>query len=140
MKKFTVIMAIILVVAAALIAPGYLAEHPKTAIALGVAGVLVLIGLALLAGVLIGGAWTRRTMQDGAAIALRAQQVNDEWDAKKTAAFAGLMREGANIGRQAPGSLPALPTLPGQGDYLNLPPLAEFNEARYRVIDNEEGQ
>jgi len=43
-------------------------------------------------------------MADGAAIALKAQEANDAWDAKKTAAFAGLMREGAAIGRQTSGA------------------------------------
>jgi hypothetical protein len=98
----------------------------------------VVIGLALVVGVFIGGVWTARTMQAGAQLAIKAQEVNDEWDAKKTAAFAGLMREGATIGRQAPGALPALPM--GQGEVFSLPPLAEFGTRReWDVIDADAG-
>ena len=140
MKRYTLIGLVLVGGALAFLAPDWLAQHPTAAVALGVGGALAVVGLALLVGVVIGGYWTRRAMADGAQIALKAQAVNDTWDARKTAAFAGLMREGASIGRQAPGNLPALPTLPGQGDYLSLPPLAEFNEARYRVIDNVEEQ
>jgi hypothetical protein len=144
-KKLTAIVGVIFVMAAALIAPGWIDEHPAGALALGVAAVLVIIGLALVAGVFIGGIWTTRTMRAGADIALRAQQVNDEWDAKKTAAFAGLMREGAVIGRQAPGALPALPTTMGglavgQGEVFSLPPLAEFGGRQFQVIDQDEVQ
>jgi hypothetical protein len=132
-KKFVVAGLILVGGALAFVAPGWLAEHPTAAVALGVGGALVIVGLALLVGVLIGGFWTRRAMADGAQIALKAQAVNDAWDAKKTAAFAGLMREGAAIGRQSPG-LPALPVLESGETYL--PPLVEFEQARFQVIDN----
>ncbi len=133
MKKFTAVVFVIFVIAAALIVPGWLEEHPTAAWVLAAAGVLTFIGLALLLGVVIGGLWTRRAMADGAQMALRAQAVNDAWDAKKTAAFASLMREGASIGRQGT-ALPALP-LPGAIETLTLPPLAEFG--RSVVIDGE---
>ena len=136
MKKFVIAGTVLVGGALAFVAPGWLAEHPTAAVALGVGGALVVVGLALLAGVLVGGYWTRRAMADGAQIALKAQAVNDTWDAKKTAAFAGLMREGAAIGRQAPGNLPALPALPGQADAY-LPPLVEFGQAHFQVIDND---
>ena len=128
MKNFVVVGLVVVGAVVAFIAPGWLAEHPTAAVALGVGGALVIVGLALALGVLIGGYWTRRTMADGAEIALRAQQVNDEWDARKTAALASLMRQGATIGRQSPllPGLPGLP-LPGQADTF-LPPLAEFRE------------
>ncbi len=145
MKKLTVGFGVILIAAAALILPGWVEEHPTAAAVLGVSAVLVIIGLALVVGVFIGGIWTTRTMGAGADIALRAQQVNDEWDAKKTAAFAGLMREGATVARQTTGALPALPTTMGgfavpQGDMLNLPSLTEFGGRRFEVIDNEAEQ
>jgi hypothetical protein len=135
-KRYTLIGLVLVGGALAFLAPDWLAEHPTAAVALGVGGALVIVGLALLVGVVIGGYWTRRAMADGAQIALKAQAVNDTWDAKKTAAFAGLMREGAAIGRQSPGGLPALPALPGQTDTY-LPPLVEFGQAHFQVIDND---
>jgi hypothetical protein len=138
MKKLTAVFGVIFVMAAALVGPGLAEKNPAAATGLIVAGVLVVIGLALLAGVVIGGLWTRRAMADGAAIALKAQEVNDTWDAKKTAAFAGLMREGASIGRQAPGALPALPM--GQGEVFSLPPLAEFGGRHFEVIDQDDAE
>ena len=71
------------------------------------------------------GAWfTKSTMVMGASVALKAQDSNDRWDERKTAAFGKLMQEGARIGRQAatgPGDLPALP-LPSQGlDWMPAP-------------------
>ncbi len=124
MKKFTAVVFVIFVIMAVLVVPGWLEEHPTAAWVLAAVGVLTVIGLALLLGVVIGGLWTRRAMADGATIALRVQEANDTWDAKKTAAFASLMREGASIGRQGT-ALPALP-LPGAIETLTLPPLAEF--------------
>jgi hypothetical protein len=140
-KKFTAIVTIIFLVLVAIVGPGWIDEHPTAAWVLGVSGVLVIIGLAALFGVLIGGTWTRRTMQAGAEIALKAQQVNDEWDARKTVALGAVMRQGATLGRQLPGAgQPALP-FPGQiapaGETMFLPPLSEFGERSFQVIDNE---
>jgi hypothetical protein len=135
MKKLTAVFFVIFLMAAALILPGWVGEHPTAAGALIVGAVLGTIGAALVIGVFVGVLTARRLMADGASIALKAQEVNDTWDAKKTAAFAGLMREGAVIGRQAPGALPALP-MPGEA--FSLPPLAEFGARReWDVIDNE---
>jgi hypothetical protein len=145
-KRFTVIVGVIFVVAAALWGPGWAETHPTAAAVLAVAAGFVVLGLFLFAGVVIGGVWTTRTMRAGADIALKAQEVNDEWDAKKTAAFAGLMREGASVARQLPGALPALPMpgqVPGQAGLADgtmfLPPLAEFSPTyrNYQVIDQE---
>jgi hypothetical protein len=144
-KKFTLIVSLLFLTLAVAFGPAWIDEHPTAAAVLGASGVLVIIGLAVLFGVLLGGTWTRRTMQAGAEIALKAQQVNDEWDARKTAAFAALMRQGVTIGRQTP-EQPALPLpgqLPGQlgpaGETIFLPPLAEFGQVgrSYQVIDGE---
>jgi hypothetical protein len=77
---------------------------------------------------------TIETMRLGAEIALRAQQINDSWDAKKTASMTQLVREGIRLGVSNSARLPgaALP-LPGQvSDWLMLPsetPLdVEFSE------------
>ena len=133
MKKFVAAGLALIGLALAFVVPGWLADHPDVTLALLIAGVLVFVGLALAAGVAIGGYWTRSTMQAGAQIALTAQNINDTWDAKKTAAMAGLVREGATIGRQMSGgnTLPALP-MPGQEVWL--PALNEFK------VDIEDGE
>lgn len=143
MKKVIVIGLLMTAVAGVIAGPGWLDEHPKAATGLAAGGMVVMVGLALIVGVFIGAVWTARTMQAGANVAVSAQKVNDEWDARKTAAFAGLVREGAVIGRQASAALPSgapLP-LPGQGAQMILPPLAEFRQgpaARdWQVVDGE---
>lgn len=75
--------------------------------------------------------WTRQTMQQGAELVLRAQDINDRWDASKIGSLAGLMREGAKMARFN-GARPedkALPpmVLSGQSDHTWLPELVEFN-------------
>jgi hypothetical protein len=92
---------------------------------------------ALVAAFLVGVSWSRETMRDGADIALKAQQVNDAWDARKTVALAALMREGARIGRQIVGKtgVPALPMPDQGGDWL--PDLVEFSLSDDNVIEGE---
>jgi hypothetical protein len=67
---------------------------------------------------------TIETMERGAEIALKAQQINDTWDAKKTASAVTAVREGVKLGvstSSRPPNVPALP-LPSQaGDWI--PPL-----------------
>lgn len=66
---------------------------------------------------------TIETMESGAEIALRAQQINDTWDAKKTASAVTAIREGVKLGAATrsiprPNEVPALP-LPSQaGDWI----------------------
>ena len=71
----------------------------------------------------VGAHYSRHTMEKGADIALRAQETNDRWDERKTAAFGKIMIEGARIGRSTqPTDFPPLP-LPSQAiDWL--PPIA----------------
>ncbi len=144
MKKFTAVVTLIFLVLLAIVGPGWIEEHPTAAWVLGVSGVLVILGLALLFGVLLGGTWTRRAMQAGADIALQAQRVNDEWDTRKMTVLGNAMHQGgAIVERQLRGGQqqPALP-LPGQvnlaGETMFLPPLSEFGERRsFQVIDQE---
>ena len=83
-----------------------------------------------------GGAfYTKSAMAMGGSLVLRAQETNDRWDERKTAAFGKLMQEGARIGRQAAGGqdgLPALP-LPSQGlvDWMPAP-------STFDVLDADE--
>lgn len=134
MAKSNLIGALTLVALAALAAAPitWLAGFPVLAAVLATA--VAALGLLLI--VLVTAYVTRRntieTLQMGADIALKAQHMNDTWDAKKTKALADVMREGARMGRTNIGveSLPALP-LPSQvegwlPDVVNLD--AEFEE------------
>jgi len=87
--------------------------------------------LIVIATVAVTAWWTRETMQAGARIALNAQSIDNQWDARKTQAFAGLaqtmLRIGRTLGREterAP-ALP-LPTQQPQQQEEWLPPLQEL--------------
>jgi hypothetical protein len=81
--------------------------------------------LAVVVTVAVTAWWTRQTMRDGADIALKAQNTNDAWDARKTAALGALMREGAKIWQKVASDSPPLLPMPSQGDWL--PDLVEFS-------------
>jgi hypothetical protein len=104
----------------------------------GTATVLLWLALIVVATVAVTAWWTRQTMRDGADIALKAQQINDAWDTRKTAALGALMREGAKIGRQViigRANPPALPMPDQGGDWL--PDLVEFSLSDDNVIEVE---
>ena len=94
---------------------------PTVQVALALIAAFVTLALAFAAGQW----WTARTMQAGAQIALQAQNVNDAWDARKTAAFATLARAMLSLGQQAGSTTPALP-MPQQAGGEWLPQLSEF--------------
>lgn len=85
---------------------------------------------------------TIETMESGAEIALRAQQINDTWDAKKTASAVTAIREGVKLGAATrsiprPNEVPALP-LPSQaGDWIppleSMPALGEDLDVNFLV-------
>jgi hypothetical protein len=59
---------------------------------------------------------------------LRAQDINDRWDASKMNSLAGLVREGARIGRgEQLRQTEPLPALPSGRDEAWLPELVEFD-------------
>lgn len=64
----------------------------------------------------VGSAYTRTVMRDGAAIALHAQDSNDRWDERKTAALGRLFQAGALAGRNA--VLPEPTALPDTTSWL----------------------
>ena len=119
MRKMMAILLLATALAAALLTARLLG--PRGAIvALAVAVGLVLFGALIVTPVLITAWWTRRTMQAGADIALKAQHTNDQWDARKMAALAQLLREGAIMGRQlqARRETPELPWAQAECDWL----------------------
>lgn len=63
---------------------------------------------------------TIETMQAGAEIALRAEQINDSSDAKKTQAMATLFREAARLGASN------APRLSGGAPPFDLPPVENW--------------
>lgn len=65
--------------------------------------------------------WTHKTILAGAELAIQAQGINDQWDAKKTAALSALVREGIKVNRSDE-PLPALP----ENATSWLPPLEDF--------------
>jgi hypothetical protein len=114
-----------------------LGSHVSAAI-IGAAMTFLWLALIVVATVAVTAWWTRQTMRDGADIALKAQQINDQWDTRKTAALGALMREGARIGWQAIGGRanpPALPMPDQGGDWL--PDLVEFSLSDDNVIEGE---
>lgn len=84
-----------------------------------------LFGLTLVAAFGAGAWYTRAAMTTGAGIALKAQETNDRWDERKTAAFGRLFQEGARVARQERGGdMPALPPPSHIVDWI--PPVAAF--------------
>lgn len=76
---------------------------------------LALFGVSCIAGA----AWfVRNTYQAGAEIALRAQNFNDQWDAKKTAAFAALAKTMWNMSRPPSQQEPLRPLLEEAESFL----------------------
>jgi hypothetical protein len=131
--RFLKIMGGLLALGVGIILAWWLFESPFAQIAL----LMTFLFAALVIAFLIGVSWSRETMRDGADIALKAQQVNDAWDTRKTVALAALMREGARIGRQVMSKtgVPALPMPDQGGDWL--PDLVEFSLPDDNVIEVE---
>ena len=102
----------------------YLIGHYVIAAAVGTATGALYVLLIVLITAHVTRKNTIETMESGAEIALRAQQINDTWDAKKTASAVTAIREGVKLGAATlprPNQVPALP-LPSQaGDWI--PPL-----------------
>ena len=119
MRKMMAILLLATTLAAALLTARLLGSRGAVA-ALAVAVGLALFGALIVTTVLITAWWTRHTLQAGADIALKAQHTNDQWDTRKTAALAQLLREGASVGRQlqAQRETPALPWAPVERDWL----------------------
>lgn len=121
----------------------YLAGWTTVATALATVTVMLWVLLILAAVWTAGSWWTAKTMERGADIALRAQQINDSWDARKTQAFGSVFSAGVKVARDnrpagLPGDLPSLPLLPDQADDW-LPPLESFNvDADYSEIEELE--
>lgn len=80
--------------------------------------------------------WTAQTMERGAEIALRAQEINDTWDAKKTASIAQLVREGIRVGRSNSQHRPPALPLPSQ-EVGWLPELSTFETEIFGLNGDE---
>ena len=94
---------------------------------------MLFLGLLVMGAVAVGAAYTRRTMRDGAGIALQAQDFNDRWDTAKMNNTTKLFIEGARAGRslQQP-EIPPLP-MPSQGlDWLPHMAVLEDEEADWQ--------
>ena len=85
--------------------------------------VIVMLGLGCLVmgSFALGAQSNKKAMQDGANIALAAQEFNDKWDASKFKTAGTLLQEGARIGKSIRESdIAALP-MPSQGGLGWLP-------------------
>jgi hypothetical protein len=132
--RFLKIIGGLMAIGAGAIFVWWLFENSFAQIAL----LMALFFAALVAAFFMGVMWNRQAMRDGADIALKAQQINDAWDTRKTAALGALMREGAKIGRQViigRANPPALPMPDQGGDWL--PDLVEFSLSDDNVIEVE---
>lgn len=76
--------------------------YPTIAAIIGTSTVALWLFLFAISIVSITAWWTRQTMTEGANIALRAQTVNDAWDAQKTSAFANLAKTMLRLNDQRP--------------------------------------
>jgi len=88
--------------------------------------VLIMLFLAgvVMAAVAIGAEYSRRTMRDGANIALAAQDFNDRWDTAKFQGATKLLIEGARAAKSLrEPEIPSLP-MPSQGNLDWLPPVS----------------
>ena len=108
----------------------YLLKYHVAAAIVGTTAALAIVGMALALTWFIASHWTIKTMSAGAEIALRSQEINDQWDAKKTASLAHLMQTGAKIGIAATPALgrPDTKMLPIPTEDLSwLPQLTNFS-------------
>ncbi len=83
----------------------------------GLLGVIIALAITLytFGAVALGGWLYRDAMHRGADITLRAQQINDTWDARKMAALAQFGRDSIKVGQSGvTPSYPAFPALDGQ--------------------------
>lgn len=114
----------------------WLARYYVAATAVGAFSVALWLLLVILLSIALGSWWTL-AVEDRAASRIQAAiNQNDNFDARKTASMATLVREGIRLGvsnvPRLTNELPALP-LPGQtGDWIpaleNMPFDAEFRE------------
>lgn len=120
----------------------FLFDRILTAAIIGTAVVALLLLLVVLATAQISRRQTIETMQIGADIALRAQETNDTWDARKTKAIGDVMKEGIRFSRDQarqrgirPGSQPLPPLLPPSQDTAWLPEITHYDD---EIIEIEE--
>jgi hypothetical protein len=73
-------------------------------------GAIALTSLLILAFA-IGSSWTRKLINDGARIAIEATSRNDQHDAQKITALAGLTREAIKAKMDSLNGYPALPDI-----------------------------
>ena len=85
---------------------------------------MLFLGLLVMGSVAVGATYTRRTMQDGANIALQAQDLNDRWDVQKFSSATKLLVEGARAARSIREPEMAPLPMPSQGDLGWMPDVA----------------
>ena len=85
---------------------------------------MLFLGCLVMGAFALGARHNKKAMQDGANIALAAQEFNDKWDASKFKTAGSLLQEGARIGKQI--REPDITTLPmpSQGSLHWLPDVA----------------
>ena len=85
---------------------------------------MLFLGCLVMGAFALGARHNKKAMQDGAQIALAAQEFNDRWDASKFKTAGSLLQEGARIGKaiREPDITP-LP-MPSQGSLEWLPDVA----------------
>lgn len=117
--KYLVLVPLGLIVVLALVAVAlWLTGHEV--VAAFVFSLFISIGLLLL--LLIGlttGVWLAdRMYQAGAMLVIKAQDINDRWDAQKTTAFANLARTIFSVSRPSQSSQQPLPPLLEAGTWM----------------------
>lgn len=141
MKRILIGLQGATLVATATVALLWIFDRPTAAAVVATGTALLWLALIVVVTVAVTSWWTARTMERGAEIALKAQHINDTWDARKTSALAGILKEGARMGRhfgggQGAAAALAPPALPWEAAAEGEPappeawppPLAEFGQ------------
>ena len=90
--------------------------------------VIFLLSASHIAAFTAGARYTRGSMQVGAAIALKAQELDDTWDERQMNTLAKVFSQGANMGRVTTAPEPVVPLPMPSQDFNWMPSIAMLED------------